>query len=362
MLYFIYLIIILSGLFRKCNKDYDLIIIVLICIMVAFGTNGPDYLNYEEVYNYVKTGVYYTSTGKGWFALCFLGNAFNLSFVQFKVLVVAGGLFLIRSTIKRYSHKGSAVWGLYLIYPALLDFVQFRFFLANAIIIYAVKFLLRHDSKGKFLYALFVICASLVHSSMSVYLILFVIPKLGTGFKKYFPYIICFLTIVIYIGRSKLPEIAILFGFNLNRISEYFEGETISLVGALFCFLIYLCNYILIKKLEESLRKVSNKNVLKKDFDYIDFMKNANLAIFLTFPLVLFDADFMRIQRTLWVLNFIAFTIPMNYGANFIKILKVNFKSKYIYLGYTIVANIAFISANSFNVVASFLSFSNWNI
>ena len=158
------------------HKDSRILFCVLFSfLLVMFGLNyaNPDYMAYENIYK---------MSGGGYeplFALaCTFFSSLHLSFQGMLFCWSAIGLALIASTVLLYSPYPSFVFALYLIYPFCMDIVQIRSFMAGAIIIYSLRFIIRyhkddrHEKKEILFFALAVLIATGIHYSAVLYGIL----------------------------------------------------------------------------------------------------------------------------------------------------------------------------------------------
>lgn len=144
ILFFCLLVII--GLFPKKIKWYDALIIIFIIAISIFGKNVADFQNYKRAYTCIEEGRRYLDLGIGWYYLCKIGTIFRLSYIQFKVLITIISYVLINNSIKFFL-KGKdeykkLIWVFYLVFPLLLDLIQVRYLIAQAIVLYFFRFLI----------------------------------------------------------------------------------------------------------------------------------------------------------------------------------------------------------------------------
>lgn len=351
----IFVLLIFIGMYVK-NKPqhYDLVILAFLCIITYFATNKPDFEAYASVYNHIAAGNLYDDTGIGWYYLCLAGSKLNLTYKVFEIIVLMISFLLIRRTVNYYilSNKESAmVWSLFLIYPALLDCTQIRFFIAEAIIIWALPFLIEKSKKGIAIYIISVFIAFTIHSSAILYLI-FLMALVFEKLRKVTVGLIVIASLIAILGKSQLIKIASIFLNNLRLTRYFYSGNGVGKFG----IVAYIATLILIYCIAKNCFYVSQniKSVrLKK---YYAFFFQASILICLVLPLASFDTNFFRIQRPFWLLMYIAIAGLKENNILYLEIYRgQKIKSKTAMLAISLFGNIFYISIFTYNIIQAFL-------
>ena len=353
MLAVLFILIIVIGLFiKKYIKTYDIIIILFLCFLAYHAVNVADFENYKKAYEYIRFRNNYTDLGLGWLQLCKIGNAINLSYEQFKVLIVFISALLIRSTIRFFINDykvSSIVWTLFLIYPALLDLTQVRFLLSESIVIYAIRYIIDEKIFKNIKFLFFVIIAYTVHSTAIFYL-LFLLPQVLNGKNTKYLYLVSIVgTLMCIIGKKYIISFAGLL-FNQERITRYFYStEGVGLFGVIA----YSLTLILFIIISSSIKKTNNENYLQKK--YLDLIYGCNIICTLLMPLTLFDTNFFRMQRIMWGLMYIALGILIKNNIKSINVFHIFFNVKNLGIIIALLGNVFYICIFNFNIVKAFL-------
>lgn len=309
---FIFLVIV--GFFLRENVFFNLLEILVLVVTVGISTNIADFAAYNSVYQYIGAGNFYPNTGVGWWFLCKLGNMAGMTYGQFKMVILLLGLLLIRSTIKYFTSNQNYIWSLYIIYPAITDLIQIRFFMGIAIIIWAIKYLLRDTTKGYFIYCMLVIIAGQIHNSAYFY-IFFIFWKIVI---KNIRVTITMLTVFLGICfAEKSILVNIISQFGTGQENEFYLNNTLyqptvsqtiffSLMNAMFIVsAFYIRKSVILENQYDLIPKVEK--------NYLDFMLAVDIMAIVIISMAMFSFTFFRLQKPLWILNFIDVAIYMAY-------------------------------------------------
>ena len=354
MMFMLFILLIFVGMFFKKSKWFDFFIIAFIATISYLGKDVADFENYETAYNYISMGNYYKDLGVGWYYLCTIGAKLGLGYLQFKTLIIIVSMLLVNSTIKYFTKDckyKSFIWSLYLIFPVLLDCVQIRFFLAEAIVLYALRFLFDSNKRGIIKYIILVLLAATVHSSVLLYLIFLLYKILGKYESKYI-IIMILLTAILSIFKNEIINLLSLV-INQERIQRYFySNDTLGIKGIIsYTFIIFLFYYItnvIIKKCREN-------RLEEEKIHFFSFISKLNILISITIALSVFDPNFFRLQRIMWIIMYISIIRLLNYDIKNITIFNISMPVSIIAIFFAIIGNLIFISLNNFNVVQSLL-------
>ena len=345
MFLILYFILIFLGLisYKFKFKHFDLLVIIFLIALVCIKIDIPDWNNYNTIYNYIGSGHYYDDTGIGWYYLCKVFSSLGISFRIFKTIIFGCSLLLIRHFLNFYFKESldkRKFWGFYLIFPALLDCIQFRFLLAMAIFMVIIKLYSSETKLGKlFSLLLFFICIS-IHSSF-VFFVLFLLVKNKSNKRTisnlaiFFVFIIMF---VIALDKNLIVSIASNF-INTNRIERYFiESKSAGVIGFIIYSILLIINYLITKNICNSF---NNKKFI--------VIKNLNYLSLLIIPFLLFDVNFIRLARPIWLLNVILYVSAGGNVENKVRIFKIQFNYKYLTIFLCVIENVIFFSGVSFN-------------
>ncbi len=320
----------LFFIYNKVNvKIFRDLFFVLLAIIMVFNNYNPDYLPYFNRYN-MNIGeheILYT-----W--LVHLGNRINISFTMFHGILVIIGLILIYRTVLKLIGDTEVFFLLYAIYPFAMDVVQFRNFLAMAIIFYSFPLLLTESKFNKLRYVVLIIFASGFQIISFVYLIFIFIKPISSNrfIKGLLIYGIVILLIFTLQGRVLIQILENVINFNLlsldTRFSEFLRMDIstrgfwiywgIHFVNIIFAYWgckingIYGKKIIFIKNNQVKSDEDESKNI----FIFILWI---NILLTLFLPLYLFQSTFIRIMRNIMPINYIGFLMTLkNYNRKII--------------------------------------------
>jgi hypothetical protein len=284
----------------------------------------------------------------GFTLLVFVANKLGLSYTFFRTLVGLIGLLLLQNVAIKFTKKYSIVFLLYIIYPFVLDVIQFQNFLASSIIIYSMKYLIEVDKKNNWKYLIGILISVSIHYVAVFFIPFYFLRKVTV--KDLF--LICLLVVpfLCFITRSSIiPDlIKEVVGEDLmNGLSFYFKkanwGFLLLWARQLSIFGIsYIC-YIVIKE--------SDLSQSYKVFSEVVVKLNMYLII-ICIPLMIFNGNFFRILRPLLFLDYILIS----------QTIMINARKGFYYsiltaaiCGFFLISD-AFTKANFLTVVTPFFS------
>lgn len=299
MLFFLYIFLIFLSVFVfKNNKKLKYFVCIFMLLLSFMATDAPDYLNYESIYNYIAAGHFYTDAGIGWYYLCLVFSKIGVSFRIFKTLMVFLSFVLLSVSLNKNvkSNKKNNFWMLYLIFPLLLDCIQFRFLLAVSILLFSYQFWNSSKFKDVLLSILFILIASSIHSTCYFFLLIYIFLRLiskNTKFSNIFViYFSIILSTIIFINKSFIVPFLGLF-VNQARVERYLlSGTGAGLLNIFINFILMLISY-----------KIVSYIAYKKPNNEVNFVKKINVLSFLLLPLMIYDANFIRLFRVIWILD-----------------------------------------------------------
>lgn len=301
MLLITFLLTVLYG-FLSNNKSrfFWMWCVVLLAILMCTSDTYADLVGYEKYYAYLLNGGIefdYLGYTVGWYTICKIAILLHLSCRGMLVLALFLSCFIMHRAVRKLPCRENTFWALFLVFPALVQCVQMRFFLATAIVFYGFTLLIVNIRRGWVGYLVSVVVACCIHASCAVYIILiFVIFFRIMKIKKAALFSLVG-TVLLYSGISYIPLIAesILPSIKYKRyfvsdISVTTISWTLKIVLVwLACVLIVIIasrsNHEMI--LESHCEDTVEANMLSK-------ITMAILMLVITLPLLTFDANFHR--------------------------------------------------------------------
>jgi hypothetical protein len=345
-------ILILNSLnsIAKSNK-FVLYSSVFFMILLFGGIhNCADNLNYRNLYEFVKTNgiANYAFTEFGFIVFTFVCIKIGLTFTLYRTLIGAIGLLLIQKTVFEHTKKYNFVFFLYFIYPFIFDVIQIQNFLALSILVFSMKFLIPDNRKSKVMYIIGVLIATSIHY-MSIFFLPFVFVE-KISIRQLVRFTLIFVPILVILTKSAIiPSLIKYFIGNdlMAKLTPYFQKANwgFLLLWALqlgFCIVTYQCYKIINKSEIDENWKVFGKLIVKLNI----------YLIIICFPLVIFNANFLRLHRNMLILNYLIMSqsLYVNPKKSLILLLATIFLTFYFFsLDLLTESNILFVLIPFFN-------------
>jgi len=353
MLLLIYILLILIGLFIRVGKWYRFAVVVSLFVLVSTNIYRADYNIHLNLYNSSIEGIYYFSVGAnyGWVLLCRLGHFINLTFDGFAIICIVISMVLIILTITRYTKTtglSNKVLAAFMVFPALIDLIQLRHFVAISIVIFAIRFIVDRKRFGVLYYCIAVFIATTIHSAVVIYLMFVLVLLLSDKVRKVLPVFMTVFAVLIIIltnFTTVITDISSLIIGDLRTTVYILNPITASRFETIIaCFALYICNFLLLKYATKNLNRsiieesdVEPTSVLIKSF--AADVRDCNILLFSTLPFIFFTNDFARFPRSMTVLNCIVFASDIYYERNKDK----KFRKILIYSTYILLLFVGFI-------------------
>lgn len=316
ILIYIWILLIILGLFIKKSKFLVLVQSLFISGMFAMNNGNPDQFKYINLYSQLKgnpAGIFSGNVGLNIiFYISSIINQYNIS-LFFMCLFF---LFLMYKGVSFYTNNISFVFSLYLISPFVIDSIQVKNFFAMIIWLYFSKYLylgtIGQDKKKNILmYCVGVLIASTVHYSFLftyLYVLLAFVNK--ENLYKMLLSLGGVLIIVTMVMKNlttiidKLSKTGIaMFGILYSKIQDYKVNYDIGSADArkyvtILFYVIMLAIFIYIY--------ITGQHKLMRQGTYY-FAVGITLISVMILPLIDYSQEIYRIQRNLLILYYSVF-------------------------------------------------------
>lgn len=308
----IFILIIVCGYFIPFKRLYSFLVLVSLVILNYISPNVADVAAYEGVYNFIgNEGNQYLNTGYGWWLLCKIGNKLQLNYLSFKTVILIFSFSLVLYSLKRLNIKNNMLIATYLIYPAITDLIQIRFFLGTSIVIYLLTFLIKANFRSYIIYiGGIVLITSQIHTGTYFYLLL----ALWQVFFKYkeILYVLSIIGgIILTIDKRLIVLLVTYFGtdqesnFYLN--TGYYASAKLKILFIVTTLLFLFFSYYIYKT-------INKKELEMWEMNYLKLTVFGNYISIFLIILSAFAFTFLRLQKPMWILNYIQIAIYTKYG------------------------------------------------
>lgn len=323
------ILIIISFIFYKSifMAIIDSIALAWLCYSTPFLIDNDGYIQNYLLVN-INSNLAQSMTSKIWFFLSRCGLYFKLDYLQFKTIIfiicmILFGIIVYRTVGTNYGF----IWGLYFIYPALVDIVQIRFFLATCVVLLGLTFLKDNTKSSYLIYLICLVTAIFIHNTTVVYAI-FIIAPLMKKHKKTILKVICVLDVILLLFRNNL--LAFVERFVNDKQQSYFSGNLSIINVSLFIIIM-----IAVAILTYQIYCVGQEgNLSENDKNTLEFFSNLNIILLAIIPLLVLAYNFYRLERISWIILYLAFGILIKYKKDWVvSRLQVNMFAGSILLG-----------------------------
>lgn len=303
LLIMLYITTILYGFLGRDKKYFWLWCALLFVLITNTSENFADYNNYEMIFMRIAGGeksIAYFGITKGWYYLNRIFYSLGLSYRGMHAIIVIISFYLLHRFVCTIMCKESIFWGLFIVFPGLVQVVQLRFFLGTAIIFFSLGYFIRNEKWGLSKFAIGVLIASFVHLACALFAVFFLIILYEKMNIKKAVSITIMGVLIIILFISYVPPIVSRY-IPRVKYERYFLSSittssstwliTITLIWALSVLIGVFCMNKL-KRCTAVLVDEEEENIFA---DVIaPRMVKCIILLVLTLPLLLFDMNFHR--------------------------------------------------------------------
>lgn len=206
----LYMLLLFAAAFSK-GRWVAPCVALLLCLLTLTTDDYADLRSYVNYYDIVQsdgtpTGLY--DLPAGWLLLNRIVVATGLSVRGFVCVVIVLSVLLTARFYRRVGCERNLQWCLFLLFPALVQCVQLRFFLGFSIVLLSFVGIVNGEKFGILRFVVGVLLASTIHSSMLVFLVLAPAGKLGGLGRRKGALVIVVLAVLAYLCVGYVPGIA----------------------------------------------------------------------------------------------------------------------------------------------------------
>lgn len=298
MLYAISGLVLCMALMRNKSKIVYGALVVLMFILMAYSYGNADFSTYEMYFRIYGSDLSFSVLllNNGLFkVLCALFTRIGLNYYHLLIFLTVVGLYNLHTTAKKFIDYKCIVFGLYFIYPFVMDITQLRNFVAMSFLLKGCSYLIDDDNdKDKKGIVPFVICnviASLFHITFVFYFVLLLIKVINKNNLKYFAPVLLVGEIVIFGQLQNIISILT----NIDK-TEFYFSEHIGLATLIIVALYYLSVLFIVSYISR----------LYPEKKWLSNIVKINLMLVLSLPVIFHSFEFMRLYRNIFFLNYMA--------------------------------------------------------
>ncbi|WP_353315735.1 EpsG family protein, partial [Streptococcus uberis] len=133
-------------------------------LLFAFNTKTIDLENYKIFYTYANSGIRFPGIEIGYYYFIRICSILGLNFQQYMMVYSLVGLIIIFTSVKKYSDRSGFFSLLFFFFFPYFYFINVqRYFMATAIIIWAIRFLFYEYKWANLKFVVTILIASTFH-------------------------------------------------------------------------------------------------------------------------------------------------------------------------------------------------------
>ena len=280
------------------------VLLFITSFFVVYNTFNADYKMYEYIYSTYSSNMF-NGRAPIFEVICYFGNLIGLDYQSFLAAVLFLSLFSVFLFIEKYSEEPALIFLMYMLSSAILDGIQFRQFMATAVLMFFLPNILQDNTKkGLIKYIIGVTISAGIHSS---FIFWFVLVLIKVEWRKRIKYalVITFLSIVGFIVLQKT-------GLLVDVISYVMSDEKIKLY---FVEDIYHSSFSMALRyiISQPVLLVATLFLIKKfrkynlnDLPYINAVIGMEVLTLILCPIFFYSLQFRRVLRVLFIPSFVA--------------------------------------------------------
>lgn len=304
MLLVLYIVTILFLLFvKKTNKNTWVIAALLISLLSITSNFYADLDNYVPLFNYYNSKEFvlsFPNTNFIWVLLCKLFYMLGFNYRGMIIGIVFFNYYLLHRAAKNLQCNENIFFGLFLIFPSIIQLINLKFSLAFSLIVFAYSILCVEKKYSTICFFILTIIASLIHNSAFVFLLLIFAKKKKINMGRLFV-IALIITVFIIFNLNTITHFVQ--HFISNQQYERYFTDTITPSSNIWILLIFLCwlisyifGFLAINYINKDKENKYN-NIFRKCIVVINIMV-------LTLPLLLLDRNMHRFIEIGFVMVF----------------------------------------------------------
>lgn len=293
------------------------VLLFVTSFFIVYNTHNADYQMYEYIYSTYSSRAF-NGRAPLFEVICYFGNLLGLDYQTFLSVVLLFSLFSMFRFIAKYSEEPALIFLMYMISAAIMDGIQFRQFMATAVLMFVLPNILQENTKkGLIKYIIGVAIAVGIHSSF-VFWLIFVLIKVE--WRKRIKYAIV-ITVLGIVGFFILQKTGLLF----NVLSYVISDEKIELYLAADKYH-SSSGMVLRYIISQPVLLVAILFIIKKfgkfkpnNLPYINAVIGMDVLALVLCPIFFYSLQFRRMLRVLFIPSFIAIEklAPRKYGRMF---------------------------------------------
>lgn len=303
----------LGALLKKNSRFVFIAFIGLLWILFAFTMGNADYNNYKSIYEnidreFILQQYYEGLANESGFRLLYqLFHWIGFSYEMFLLIFSLAGLYLLSKVVWKYSMNPNVVMVLYLLHPFAIDTIQLRSFMAMAIVIYCLQYLVDGDRWGIQKYLIGVLIASTIHVSAIFYVILILIKFFNVRQCLWLALLGIGGILFIYLNADFIAGM-LSFAIPENKMRDWLSGDmkrslisVVSTVGLRVGWMVLLWYFY--RRYKRRVRR----GLTQRDY-VLERLYKCNIILLVTLGFEVFVKQYERLGRITFMIGYILFT------------------------------------------------------
>lgn len=320
-----YVGMILLPVVKKRGKYYWLLCALLLCFIVNSSKNFADFDGYQVYYSAVVQGDNYVVQALGlplgWFILCKAFAIIGLSLCGLYDAVIVFSFFLLHRFVLKTACNENIFFAMFLVFPALVQCVQIRYFLATSIVVYSFGFMFKEQNHNWMKYLIGVGIAFMIHNSCIIFAYLVLIFAYENLTIKKSIVITVIGIALLYSSLSYIPKIATIILPDIKYQRYFVSGISNSSTAWIIKILcVWILNMFLLLLMKYSSRQMfietSYVSVERPKFLIYNRIFATVSLLGVTIPLLFIDSNFHRFLEVGYIIGYVWLSRYLSLSSN----------------------------------------------
>lgn len=310
----IYIFVIIILFVRKNEKYSWLIASSVLALLSITSYVYPDLVNYATAFNVYNSSPGMITMGLTnnflWAYLCRFFGLLGFNYRGMVFVLIFVNFFLMDIALKKFGCNRNKFFALFLIFPAIIQLIQFRYFTSTTLIFLSYSFFVDNEKRSNVISVILFLIAIFIHVASGLYILIYFCKQKRID-KKVLLILVVFFSLLFLTNMNSFINIAVRY-LSAGQVLRYITNSPTrsSKSWILTILLIWLLCYSISTYLRNSiLKRKIYINTLESDYKRIDnlavYFNTAILLLLLTTPLLSLDRNYHRYLEMAFMLLYV---------------------------------------------------------
>ena len=206
MLFIIYISVLVYLLFLKKSSKLTWFIVAcvlsLLSITTVFYADLDNYGPLFDYYNMNSTVISFSTTNFLWALFCKLFYFLGFNYRGMIIILIFINYYILHKAAQNFNCNENIFFGLFMIFPSIIQLVQFKFFTSITLVILGYSLLIQDKKYSIIKFLTLIGAAVMIHSSALLFLSLILVKKRRFNNKIFYSFAIIMFVIILTLSRK----------------------------------------------------------------------------------------------------------------------------------------------------------------